>query len=201
LKIDGADRLYVHFNANQDIAIFAKGAHGHAAPISIVSPYNNGASSDYVSAKSGALYVLNEARYVAVYDDPLDNPSQPNRLIWPDGNFYEFSFTLVLDEAMDRLYIQFADGNPRYWNKVSYSVRPPGNDVTAHHYIFTGDCGNWQQSNVYGTVIIKKYLIESCNSSSDVLVYRTDQFGRQRKPVEIVGQGLLTSPLEMAVGP
>lgn len=202
LNVDNAERLYVHLNGNQDIDIFAKGAHGNDAPISVVPPYYASAA-DYIIAKSGALYVLDPAGAVAVYDDPLSSPSQPSRLLWPDGG-YEFQFyqTLALDEGTNRLFIQFYVQFSRYWNKVNYGVRPlSGTSAAIDPLIFTGDCGSAGQSSVFGTVVVKKYLIMSCNNNGDVLVYRTDQFGRQRAPVEIVGQGSLYSPLEMAIGP
>jgi hypothetical protein len=201
LKIDDAQRLYVHYGVNQDIAIFAKGAHGNDPPISVITP--QGDPTDYVVARNGALYVLNDTRPVAVYNSPLRNPSQPDRLIWPDGNFYLFGTTLALDEATERLYIQFGpDGD--YWDKVDYDVRPPaptGAPSVQKPWIFTGDCGSKNFVNVGGTVIIKNYLIVSCLNNADVLVYRTGQFGRQRAPVETVGLGTLSSPWEMAVGP
>jgi hypothetical protein len=199
LKIDDADRLYVHYGVNQEIAIFAKGAHGNDAPISIIPTY--GWSIDYVVARSGALYVLENNYAVAVYKNPLHNPSQPDQLMWPDGNFFEFNSTLALDEATDRLYIQFGpDG--QYWSKVNYDVRPASGAVSpVGPWIFTGDCGSANYVNVGGTIIIKQYLIVSCLNNGDVLVYRTNLFGRQRAPVETVGQGTLASPLEMAVGP
>ena len=201
LNIDNAGRLYVHFNTNQDIAIFAQGAKGNDPPISIVPRYKNGYINDFVVAISGVLYTLNNVEPVAVYDDPLDNPTKPDRLIMPDGG-HAFDNTLALDQATDRLYTQFYVSNPRYWDKVNYDVRPPwGDAVAAYQFIFTGDCGSAGQGTVFGTVIVKNYLIVSCNSNGDVLVYRTDQFGRQRAPVEIVGQGTLASPWEMAVGP
>jgi hypothetical protein len=202
LNIDSSERLYVHYNAGQVISIFAKGAHGNDAPISIVPDYHYG--QDYVIATSGALYVLNVG-VVAVYDDPLNYPSHAPRLIFPDDpSYFTFSSTLALDDATDRLYIQFRVGVPRYWNKVNYDVRPlSGIVATAQgHWIYTGDCGSTQEAIVFGTKIIKNYLIVSCNYNPGVVfVYRKNEFGRQRAPVEIVGQGTLCCPWEMAVGP
>jgi hypothetical protein len=204
LNIDDAERLYVHYNANQDIAIFAKGAHGNDAPISIVPPYQRKYYSiDYLIARNGWLFVLNEALAIAVYHNPLGNPSQPNELLHADGGYEAFfDQTLALDKATDYLYLQFSVTDSRYWNKVNYGVRPiSGTSAATDSLIFTGDCGSAGQSSIFGTVIVKKYLIVSCNNNGDVLVYRTDQFGRQRAPVEVVGQGNLFSPVEMAVGP
>gem|GEM_PF-2066634 len=204
LNIDGAERLYVHYNANQDIAIFAEGAHGNDAPISIVPPYQRKYYSiDYLIAKSGSLYVLNQALAVVVYNDPLNSPTQPNRFMLADGGYEGiFDQNLALDEATNRLYLQFSVTDSRYWNKVNYGVRPiSGTSVATDPLIFTGDCGSAGQSTLGGTVIVKKYLIVSCNNSSDVFVYRTDQFGRQRAPVEVIGQGTLFSPWQIAVGP
>lgn len=204
LKIDGSERLYVHYNAGQYIAIFAKGAHGNDAPISVVPPYYHPEfAADYVVAKDGKLYVLDSPGPVMVYDDPLDSPSLPTRFMWPDGGFeFDFEQSLAIDGATDNLYVQFAVQDSRYWNKVNYGVRPmSGSSVAADPLIFTGDCGFTGDSVVDGTLIVKKYLIVSCNYNSDVLVYRTDQFGRQRAPVETVGQGTLLSPLQIAVGP
>jgi hypothetical protein len=201
LNIDDAERLYVHYGFNQDIAIFAKGAHGNDAPISIVPPWNTSFVTDYVIALDGTLFVTNYVRPVTVYDDPLQNPSQPSRFIWPDGNFYAYKTTLALDEAMDHLYIQFDPNPEKYWNKVSYDVRPlSGVPSTWFPYIYTGACG--QAASVNGTKIIKNYLIVSCNFNPGVVsVYRKGEFGRQRNPVEIVGRGTLCCPFEMAVGP
>jgi hypothetical protein len=203
LNIDDSERLYVHLGTNQDIAIFAKGAHGHDAPISIES--GNRFATDYVIAKSGVLYVLNTAYAVGVYNKPLNNPSQPDWLIWPDGGYHNFSDTLALDETTNRLYIQFDVCCAHYWDKVNYDVRPPSGAIVAsawQPWIYTGDCGPMNNYIVGGTVIIKNYLIVSCNYSQGVVfVYRTDQFGRQRAPVETVGQGTLCCPYEMAVGP
>jgi hypothetical protein len=205
LKLDGAGRLYVHYNNGQKIAIFAKGARGNDAPISIVPSYRNPPvlSSDYVIGENGALYVLTPAGPVAVYDDPLHNPLQPNRFMWPQrGLEFGFDATLALDESTNRLYIQFHSQAEFYWNKVNYGIRPPsGKLVSTDPLIFTGDCGSTTQNYVGGTVIVEKYLIVSCASNGDVLVYRTDQFGRQRDPVEAVGQNSLQSPWEIAVGP
>jgi hypothetical protein len=204
LSIDGSQRLYVHYNANQDIAIFSKGAHGNDAPISVVVPYQfKYYSIDYLIAKSGSLYVLNQALAVVVYNHPLDSPTQPDRFMRADGGYEAFfNQTIALDEATDRLYLQFSVTDPRYWNKVNYGVRPlSGASAATDALIFTGDCGSTGQSSVFGTVIVKNYLIVSCNSNGDVLVYRTNQFGRQKAPVETVGQGSLYSPVEMAVGP
>lgn len=204
LNIDDAERLYVHYNANQDIAIFEKGAQGNDAPISIVPPYQRKYYSiDYVIAKSGWLYVLNNALAIAVYHDPLGSPSQPNTLMRADGGYEAFfEESLALDEPTDRLYLQFSVTDSRYWNKVNYGVRPlSGTSVATDPMILTGDCGPAGQSSVFGTLIIKKYLVVSCNNNGDVLVYRADQFGRQRGPVETVGQGTLFSPMEIAVGP
>jgi hypothetical protein len=123
--------------------------------------------------------------------------------MWPDGNFFVFGPTLALDEVMHRLYIQFGpDGD--YWDKVNYDVRPPSPSSVPsvqEPWIFTGDCGSANYVFVGGTVIIKQYLIVSCLNNGDVLVYRTGRFGRQKAPVESVGQGSLQSPWEMAVGP
>jgi hypothetical protein len=204
LMLDEAQRLYVHYNGNQDIAIFAKGAQGFDAPISVVPPYRNREFAiDYVIAKSGTMYLLDFAGPVAEYDNPLNSPSQPNRFWLPDGG-YEHSWdqTLALDKATNRLYIQFAVLNSKYWNKVNYGVRPvSGTIVATDPLIFTGDCGGPGNSIVGGTLIVKKYVIVSCNSNADVLVYRKDLFGRQGAPVETVGQGTLYSPIQMAVGP
>jgi hypothetical protein len=199
LALDDAERLYVYCDAfqEQNIAIFARGAHGHDTPISIVAKY--GFEVDYVIAKNGVLSVLNDSYAVAVYNHPLNNPSQPDRLIIPDGNFFEFNSTLALDEATGKLYIQFGpDG--QYWDKVDYDVRPTVPSAQKP-WIFTGDCGSANYVFVFGTVIVKSYLIVSCASNGDVLVYRKDQFGRQRAPVEIVGEGILGFPRQMAVGP
>lgn len=204
LNIDDAGRLYVHFNANQDIAVFAKGAHGNDSPISIVAPYYDGASeTDYAIAKSGALYALVAGSGVAVYNNPLSSPSQPNQIFSPDGGYELFFYqTLALDESLNRIFIEFKVQNSRYWNKVNYGVRPiSGTSVATDPMIFTGDCGSAGQSSVFGTLIVKKYLIMSCANNSDILVYRTDQLGRQQAPVEIVGQGSLLNPIEIAVGP
>jgi hypothetical protein len=204
LNFDHVGRLYVHYNAGQKIAIFAQGAHGHDAPISVVPPYYHPENAgDYVAANDGMLYVLDSPGPVMVYEDPLQSPSQPNRLMWTDGGFeFDFEQSLALDVATDKLYIQFAVRDSRYWNKVNYGVRPRlGASVAVDPLIFTGDCGAAGQSSIGGTVIVKKYLIVSCNDNSDVLVYRTDQFGRQRAPVETVGQGSLVSPWQIAVGP
>jgi hypothetical protein len=202
LKIDDAERLYVHYNKNQDLAIFAKGAHGNDAPISVVPPFPGAwFIIDYVIGPRGTLYALNSVYPLAVYDDPIHNPSSPNGLIWPDGG-HAFNTTVAFDAATDRIYIQFYVSSPHYWEKVNYDVRAPsGNNAAAYNFIFTGDCGSTQESFVGGTVIVKKYLIVSCNSNSDILVYRTDQFGRQRKPVETVGKGTLSGNWEIAVGP
>ncbi len=204
LNIDSSDRLYVHYNANQDIAVFAKGAHGNDAPMSIVPPYQRKYYSiDYLIAKSGWMYVLNEALAIAVYQNPLGSPSQPNGIMRADGGYEAFfDQTLALDAATDRLYLQFSVTDSRYWNKVNYGVRPlSGTSLATDPLIFTGDCGPAGQSSVFGTVIVKKYLIVSCNNNGDVLVYRTDEFGRQRAPVETIGRGTLVSPMEMAIGP
>ncbi len=206
LNMDDAERLYVHYNGNQDIAIFAKGARGFDAPISVVPPYyQHELASDYVIAKSGALYIeiLGGPGPVAIYNHPLNNPSAPDQLLLPQGGFEFFwDQTLALDDATNRLYIQFEVLNSKYWNKVNYGVRPAsGTSMATDPLIFTGDCGSAGNSNVGGTVIIKKYLIVSCNSNGDVLVYRTDQYGRQGAPIETVGQGTLASPWEMALGP
>jgi hypothetical protein len=204
LNIDGEGRLYVHLNGNQSIAIFAKGAQGYDSPISVVPPYRNREFAiDYVIAKSGSLYILDQALSVAVYSDPLSSPTQPNRFMWPDGGYEAFfDQTIALDETTDRLYLEFAVINARYWNKVNYGVRPAsGTSVATDPLIFTGDCGSAGQSMVGGTLIVKKYLIVSCGSNGDVLVYRANQFGRQSGPVETVGQGTLYSPMQMAVGP
>jgi len=201
LNIDNSERLYVHYGENQDIAIFAKGAHGNDAPISIVPPWNTSFVTDYVIAIDGALFVTNYVRPVTVYDDPLQNPSLPSRFIWPDGNFYAYKTTLALDDATDHLYIQLDPNPEKYWNKVSYDVRPlSGAPSTWFPYIYTGACG--EAFSVNGTKIIKNYLIVSCNNNPGVVsVYRKSEFGRQRAPVEIVGQGTLCCPFEMAVGP
>ena len=203
LNIDDSGRLYVHLNASQDIAIYAKGAQGHDMPISVVPPYIfEEWVTDYVIAKSGTLYVLDSGRSVAFYFNPLNSPSQPDQLIKRDGNFFNFSSTLAMDEITDRLYIQFEMGTPKYWEKVDYDVRPASSSsvpFTHVPWIFTGDCG---QAVVFGTRIIKNYLIVSCNYSEGVVfVYLKNQFGRQRTPVETVGQGTLCCPWEMAVGP
>ncbi len=201
LNIDDHERLYVHLGANQDIAIFAKGAHGNDAPISVVPPWNSSFVTDYVIATNGTLFVTNYVRPVTVYDDPLENPLQPSRFIWPDGTFYAYKTTLAIDDAANRLYIEF-DPNPvKYWNKVSYDVRPlSGAPSTWFPYIYTGACS--AAFLVNGTKIIKNYLIVSCNYNPGVVsVYRKDELGRQRNPVEIVGQGTLCCPFEMAVGP
>jgi hypothetical protein len=203
LKIDSAGRLYVHANANQDIDIFAKGAHGHDSPISVVPPYyHNELASDYVIARSGGLYVLIFSYNVLVYDHPLNNPSAPSRLIWPQGDVFEFSFweTLALDGETDRLYIEFL---PRYgyrWATVNFAVRPLTGSprVALDPRIYNGQCGNLQFDGVGGSVIVKKYLIASCNASGDILVFRTDLFGK-RKAVEIFAHG--TYPWEIALGP
>jgi hypothetical protein len=204
LNIDDFERLYVHLGTNQDIAIFAKGAHGNDAPISIVPLFPQAFFiTDYVIATTGALYALNWGGPVAVFDDPLNNPLQPDRLISADGNFYTFKTTLALDDATDQLYIEFDPGTEKYWNKVSYDVRSASsNNAPFTHipWIFTGACG--QATSVNGTKVIKNYLIVSCNYNPGVVsVYRKEEFGRQRAPVEIVGQGTLCCPFEMAVGP
>ena len=203
LSIDDSDRLYVHLNSTQGIAIYAKGARGHDAPISVVPPYiNQEFVTDFVIAKSGTLFVLDMGRSAALYFNPLSNPSQPDQLIERDGKFFIFSSTLAMDAETERLYIQFRVGTPKYWDKVNYDVRPAsGTSAPFAHvpWIFTGDCG---QAVVFGTEIIKNYLIVSCNySNGDVLVYRKDEFGRQRAPVETVGQETLCCPWELAVGP
>jgi len=202
LNIDSSERLYVHYGENQDIAIFAKGAHGNDAPISIVPLFPQAFFiTDYVIAPGGALYALNWGGPVAVFDDPLNNPLQPNRLIRADGNFYIYLETLALDDATDHLYIEFDPNPAKYWNKVSYDVRPLSGAVTPiGPWIFTGACG--QADYVNGTKIIKNYLVVSCNYNPGVVsVYRKDEFGRQQAPVEIVGQGTLCCPFELAVGP
>lgn len=204
LYMDVADRLYVHFNANQDVAIFAKGAQGNDSPLSIVPPYQQlDYAIDFLVVKSGALYILNESGPVTAYDHPLRNPQHPTRFMWPDSGFEAFfDQSLAIDESTDRLYIQFAVRDSRNWNKINYGVRSPtGTSAAVDPLIFTGDCGSAGKSSVFGTVIVGKYLIVSCASNSDVLVYRTDHFGRQRLPVEVVGQGKLLDPLEIAVGP
>jgi hypothetical protein len=117
LKIDDSGRLYVHYNAGQDIAIFAKGAHGNDSPISVIPPfYDPELASDYVIAKNGALYVLDSPGPIMLYDDPLQSPSQPNQLMWPDGG-YEFAFsqTLALDEADKQLYSSVATSTFTSW--------------------------------------------------------------------------------------
>jgi DNA-binding beta-propeller fold protein YncE len=201
LKIDDGERLFVHLNGYETIEIFARGAQGSDAPIRIIPTY--GWSIDYVVARSGALYVLENNFAVTAYDNPFQSSSQPSRLIKPDGGFFEFNSTLVLDEATDRLYIQFGpDG--QYWDKVDYDVRPPtltSVPSVQKPWIFTSDCGSANYLNVGGAVIIKQYLIVSCLNNSDVLVYRTGRFGRQKAPIETVGQSSLTSPWEMAAGP
>jgi len=203
LIFDDAERLYVHLNGNQSIAIFAKGAHGHDAPISIVT---NNYAFDYVVDNTGALYTVTSGGPVVVYDRPLNNPSQPDRLIEADAHYFQFSQTLALDAATDNLYIQFYPPDELYWDKVNYDVRPaasPSIPVFAHApWIFTGDCGPANSAILGGTEVIKNYLVVSCNFvQGDVLVYRKDQFGRQRQPVETIGRGLFVSPWEMAVGP
>lgn len=202
LKFDDAERLYVQLNGNGAIAIFAKGAKGHDAPISIVP---NTYAYDYVISKSGALYSIVGGGPVTVYNRPLDNPTQPDRLI-ESGNDFEFSQTLALDETTNNLYIQFYPSDEQYWDKVNYDIVPAASpsipDFAHTPWIFTGDCGPANSAILGGTLIIKNYLIVSCNFiQSDVLVYRKDQFGRQRHPVETIGRGVFTSPWEMAVGP
>lgn len=202
LQMDDAGRLYVQYNANWDIAIFAKGAHGNDKPISIVPRY--GYAYDYVIAKSGAMYVLDHGGAVAVYYEPLFNPSHPDRLIWPDGNFYAFSTTLAIDEATDRLYIQFDDCCQYYWTKVNYDVRPLSRSSVPSAqmpWIFTADCAPKGQNWVPSTVIIKDYLIVSCSTDADVFVYHANKFGRHGAPFEVVGDGIIGTPWEMAVGP
>jgi hypothetical protein len=201
VKMDDAQRLYVHIDGRHEIGIFAKGAHGQDPPISVVS--DHALVTDYTIAKSGVLYASNFDGPVGVYDNPLNSPSQPDRLINQDGNFYSFRGTLALDEATNRLYIQFDVQLEKYWNKVNYDVRSPSGVPAATAkgpWIFTGDCGPLGLTSVGGAVIIKKYLIVSCASIGVVFVYRTGQFGRQ-SPVELVGQGLFNGPETMAVGP
>jgi hypothetical protein len=201
LKSDDAGRLYLHLNGNRSIAIFAKGAQGHDAPISIVA---NSDASDYVSARSGALYTVSLGCAVAVYNDPLNNPTQPDRLIWPDGRYNCFTDSLAIDVANDRLYIQFDQGNNFYYNKVNYDVRTQSGGAVAsalEPWILTGQCAPKFDNYVGGTMIIKNYLIVSCSTDPDVFVYHADKFGRHGAPFEVVGDKVLTGPWEIAVGP
>jgi hypothetical protein len=203
LKFDDDERLYVHDVSGKSIAIFARGAHGHDLPISTVPPYNQQEFViDYAISESGALYVINYHPYpMAVYNDPLHNPSQPDEFVRADGD-NAFSWTLAMDEATDNLFVQFSVENPQYWNKINYDVRPAsGTKTDAHYFIFTGDCGTRGTSIAGGSVVVNKYVIVSCYNDRDVLVYRSDQFGRQRAPVETLGQRLFASPWELAVGP
>jgi hypothetical protein len=47
-------------------------------------------------------------------------------------------------------------------------------------------------------MVVKKYLMVGCVANSDVLVFRTDRFGK-RHAVETVGQNIYLS--EIGVGP
>lgn len=208
LKMDSAERLYVHYgggNQSQSIAIFAKGARGNDAPISVVPPYYDPElASDYVITQAGALYVLDLSPGAKIlgYSDPLRRPSAPDVFMWPQGGWeFDLEYNLALDDATDRLYIEFVSRSQYGWNKTNFAVRQLSDSSGAlDSMFFNGQCGNRQWSGTDGAVVVKRYVLVSCEPDNDVLVFRKDRFGR-RQADEIVGRGAIQGIAQIAVGP
>jgi hypothetical protein len=64
--------------------------------------------------------------------------------------------------------------------------------------IFSKQCSA-QDGASGGAVVVKTYLMVSCEFDPEVLVYRRDLFGR-RQPVEII-RGPIRGPSQIAIGP
>jgi hypothetical protein len=200
LKMDAAERLYVHCNADQTIQIFAKASHGDAQAMSVIRPFKNPElASDYAIGSGSELYVLSYAGQVGVYGHPLQNPAAPDAFIAPSGGFeFEFGQTLAYDAVANSLYIEFGPRYGGHWYNVDYTERPVQQRAAGEQWLLTSDCGNQQWAGVLGTVIEQSYLIESCAASGSVFVYRTGQFGK-RRTVETVVRNIY--PYEVAIGP
>jgi hypothetical protein len=208
LKMDEKERLYVHYGGgvqNESIAIFAKGATGNDQPMSVVPPYTNppGLASDFVIPRSGKLYVLYFGGPIAVYNDPLNDPVQPDTFMWRQSMWeFDFVFSLALDQAEQRLYMGFVSRSEYRWNTDNWGVRsliPSGGALDP--LIYNGQCGKvLGDDRIYETVIVQKYLIASCLTDHDILVLRKDRFGMQNA-VKVIGRKLLLGPSQIAVGP
>lgn len=205
LKFDNAERLYVHLYVSQNFAIFAMGAHGHATPIAVVPSYNKDERvSDFAISKSGVLYVLDGLfAQVAVYDNPLRASWLPDWYMRPDQGEGLFDSALGLDESTNRLFIQFDEGSYK-GNTLTFDARPLSKrplGAASSLVITNGQCGSPEGGTyVHGAMVAKNYLIIPCVlGPSEVMVFRTDQFGK-RKAVETFGEHM-RFPWEIALGP
>jgi hypothetical protein len=211
LKIDDAERLYVHLGGgdqNEAIAVYAKGAQGNDGPLSVIVPYYSPElAADYVITPSGKLYVLDWSHGAGIlgYEHPLESPSKPDELLSVQGPWEtSVGYSLALDDATGHLYFQFDYRYEEKWDNVNFADRAitetgGGISTGGDPSIFSSECPA-QYGQTGGAVIVKRYLMVSCVFNPEVLVYRKDRFGK-RSPVEIVGRGALAGPSQIAIGP